>query len=125
MHSTLLRTNINEIRNEIVSILGRLPTNFDAVSKHISFSERVLPSKYVISRFSICPDNRNLGVGNTLIRHLIDQIGDYDVMLTVIKDNVSAIRLYEKNGFEVIDEIYGYGDKQKNGYVVCLIMKKG
>lgn len=51
-----------------------------------------------INQFEIEPLHRNCGKGNLLLKKMIHTVKK-DITLEVKKDNISAIKLYEKNGF--------------------------
>lgn len=54
-------------------------------------------------------DYRGLGIGDILIKKIIQISGYSPLELVVIKDNIAAIRLYQKNGFVAVDEFLDYG----------------
>lgn len=51
-----------------------------------------------INQFEIETLHRNCGKGNLLLKEMIETVKK-DISLEVKKDNISAIKLYEKNGF--------------------------
>lgn len=51
-----------------------------------------------INQFEIEESERNSGKGNLLLKYLIDTVKK-DITLEVREDNISAIHVYEKNGF--------------------------
>ncbi len=51
-----------------------------------------------INQFEIETFHRNCGKGNLLLKKMIETV-KRDITLEVKKDNISAIKLYEKNGF--------------------------
>ena len=51
-----------------------------------------------INQFEIETLHRNCGKGNLLLKKMIETVKK-DISLEVKKDNISAIKLYEKNGF--------------------------
>lgn len=51
-----------------------------------------------INQFEIETLHRNCGKGNLLLKKMIETVKK-DITLEVKKDNISAIKLYEKNGF--------------------------
>jgi len=51
-----------------------------------------------INQFEITLSKRNSGKGDILLKYLIDNIKK-DITLEVKEDNLSAIHVYEKNGF--------------------------
>lgn len=67
-------------------------------------------------------DKRNQGIGNELLNYVLNVYkgNNYYIILEVDEKNSSAIRLYEKNGFSVIDKRLNY---YKNGNN-ALIMKR-
>lgn len=75
-----------------------------------------------IDLLSIFVDNkhRKKHIGTSLIKHLVDNYPDKDIILEVAEDNKAAIGLYEKLGFKTINirKKY-YNDKD------ALVMKRG
>ena len=51
------------------------------------------------------PEFRGKGVANGLINHIMEVSPYKEYVLEVIDDNVGAIKLYEKLGFEVIEKV--------------------
>lgn len=60
-----------------------------------------------IDQFEINKIHRNCGKGQLLLTFLIEHV-DKDITLEVRKDNLPAIHLYEKNGFQRIAIRPGY-----------------
>jgi ribosomal protein S18 acetylase RimI-like enzyme len=57
-----------------------------------------------ITRLGVHPDAQHQGVGSAL---LLKGMGDADVViLTVQKDNLAAIKLYFKHGFEIVGHLH-------------------
>ena len=52
-----------------------------------------------INQFEVESTKRNQGKGNLLIKELINKVKK-DITLEVKEDNIPAIKLYEKNGFQ-------------------------
>jgi ribosomal protein S18 acetylase RimI-like enzyme len=48
-------------------------------------------------------ENRNFHIGDELVKTVLAYAKDYviQVHLTVVKDNLSALKLYEKHGFKI------------------------
>lgn len=67
-------------------------------------------------------DKRNQGIGNELLNYVLNVYkgNNYYIILEVDEKNSLAIKLYEKNGFSVIDKRLNY---YKNGNN-ALIMKR-
>lgn len=49
------------------------------------------------------------GVGQYLFQSILRRFKDKKLILYVYKDNIRAIRIYEKYGFKVVDTAYGLG----------------
>ncbi len=54
-----------------------------------------------INQIEVLNEYRNLGIGNKLIKELINNY-NYDITLEVRVDNTYAIKLYEKNNFRKV-----------------------
>jgi len=52
-----------------------------------------------INQFEIKKEKRNLGNGDLLLKKMLE-IVDKDITLEVRENNIPAIKVYEKNGFE-------------------------
>lgn len=58
-----------------------------------------------LSNFAIHPDHRRRGLGETVLRHVLDKIkaqGAREIFLEVRPSNTAAIRLYDKLGFQIL-----------------------
>ncbi len=60
------------------------------------------PDVIYISNVCVHEKFRNQGVGNALLRYLLEQNGNIDFELDVLCDNSAAIHLYSKFGFEIL-----------------------
>lgn len=59
---------------------------------------------YELEAIVVDPNYRNKGIGNSLINYFIDNYVRFeDILLEVAVNNDSAINLYKKNGFEIIN----------------------
>jgi len=60
----------------------------------------------VINLIEIHPDYQNRGLGSTLIQDILTEAHQHSlpVLLSVLKANDAAHRLYERLGFEIIEE---------------------
>ena len=59
---------------------------------------------------NVCVDSnyRGKGIATKMMRYLFDIYKDKDFVLEVLKENSSTVKLYERNGFEIIDEYAGF-----------------
>lgn len=76
-----------------------------------------------ITNLCIDPAYRKMGVGESLLRFYLGHTEGESVYLDVLADNPNAIRLYEKYGFKILNEYYGFSGKDSP--VRCYHMKKG
>lgn len=60
---------------------------------------------------NICVDSnfRHCGVGSFILQKLIAKVGKNNMELSVLSDNIPAIKLYTKYGFVKVKESYEYG----------------
>ncbi len=61
------------------------------------------PTTGHITQLCVSPEARGYGIGYEMLRHCVNELTAYgctEVSLTVTSSNVSAIRLYERSGFE-------------------------
>ena len=77
---------------------------------------------YNIINLCIDADYRKMGVGEGLLRFYLSQSNGESVYLDVLADNPGAIRLYERCGFEILQEYYGFSGSSSP--VRCYHMKR-
>lgn len=68
----------------------------------------------------VAPEYQNRGIGSLLIDYVMSEISQ-EVQLMTLEVNVNnhnAIKLYEKFGFEVINERKNYYDGKENAYLM-------
>ena len=72
---------------------------------------------------NVCVDSncRGQGIGSFIVQKLIATVGSNNIELSVLKDNVAAVKLYTKFGFIIVKECYEYGGYQKPK-VLCYSM---
>lgn len=66
-----------------------------------------------IQNLGIVPEHRGSGVGSELLRRSLigfKQVGIESVSLEVTAQNRSALKLYERTGFEVVEVVYKHAD---------------
>jgi ribosomal protein S18 acetylase RimI-like enzyme len=64
-----------------------------------------------LAAMGVVPDARNKGTGSWAMERLLDDArlrGDREMVLEVIEQNISAVHLYKKYGFEVVRRLVGY-----------------
>lgn len=87
---------INELKNNPFAVIKVLEENKKIIG-YIYYSD--IYDRAEINQIEIERIHRNCGKGNFLLRNVIESV-DKSFTLEVNKNNISAIRLYEKNGFE-------------------------
>lgn len=85
-------------------------------------NESLSLSGYNITNVCIDSDFRHQGIGENLVNFYLSQIPKEIVHLDVIADNLSAIRLYKRCGFEIESKYYGFSGKEEN--LLCYHMVK-
>ena len=76
-----------------------------------------------ITNVAVSPSNRNLGIGDKLIKEALSQMkekGIIQVVLEVRVSNTPAIRLYEKNGFQTCGIRKGFYEFPKEDAYIML-----
>ncbi len=77
-----------------------------------------------IINFLINPKYQNKGYGSFLLNHTILKIMEFDkvkkIILNVNTNNSSAIKLYEKIGFQIIQKINNYYQLKDSAYLMEL-----
>lgn len=74
-----------------------------------------------LAGMAVVPEARRLGVGRELVRRLLDAArrrGDRRMVLEVIGQNESAVRLYEREGFMRQRRLAGFAGRVPDGLVV-------
>jgi ribosomal protein S18 acetylase RimI-like enzyme len=68
------------------------------------------PDEIRLLDVSLLPEHRDIGLGAELLRRLIaeSQHGEKPLRHSVYKENVSAMRLYHRLGFEVVEDFEVY-----------------
>lgn len=86
-----------------------IPESFDSVSKY--FTQTYNYKHYLVGACNVCvkEGHRGMHIGTFLLESLLEEIADEDVQLTVLKDNISAVKLYQKQGFVIVGEFMDYG----------------
>lgn len=77
----------------------------DKITGYIYYSD--IYERAEINQFEVKTTHRNCGKGNELLKHLIEKL-QKNITLEVKQTNVSAIHLYEKNGFKKVAIRKGY-----------------
>ena len=90
------KTIEEELQNNPFAKILILKEN-DEVIGYIYYSD--IYERAEINQFEINSIHRNCGKGNILLQKMISVV-DKDITLEVREDNLPAIKLYEKNGFE-------------------------
>ena len=65
-----------------------------------------------LARIGVMPTMQKQGIGSVLLKHIINAMADkgYDGMrFTAWKNNLAALALYNKNGFEKCGEVFRFG----------------
>ena len=103
-------TNIDEIKNSFINIdENKEELKNNPFGKYLILKENNEIIGYIyysdiyeraeINQFEINKIHRNCGKGDILLKKLINKL-QKDITLEVREDNINAIHVYEKNGFE-------------------------
>lgn len=74
-----------------------------------------------INNIQILKEYRNMGLGQALIKSILDYYKDPDIVgatLEVAEDNLSAISLYRKMGFNEVGKRPGYYENKKTAILM-------
>ena len=66
---------------------------------------------------------RGKGVGEALIRSVLEEFSTSTIVLDVLEDNRNAIELYKKCGFQEYEHDYGYSQYKKKPMCFRMILK--
>lgn len=99
----------------------RTPDSFDSVSDY--FNKTYNYKHFLVGACDICvkKEYRGQHIGDFILKELLEEIGNQDVQLTVLKDNIAAVKLYENNGFTKVWEFDDYGGHNAPK-VACYVM---
>ncbi|MBD3285933.1 ribosomal-protein-alanine N-acetyltransferase [candidate division WOR-3 bacterium] len=88
---------------------------------------RLTGTELHIINTAVEPSMRRQGVGTRLLRFLTDKARDKGALwayLEVRKNNLAAIRLYQKHGFGIVDTIPGYYEDGSDAYLMAAAVGK-
>lgn len=110
----------NEVEIAFVEAGVQLPASFSAVSEYFKEAHNYLPE---VKACNVCVRKkyRRCGVGDFMVKEVIRMAGNSNIVLTVMTENIAAVKLYEKNGFKALYEFEDYGG-YKQDKVKCYQM---
>ena len=116
-YNKYLRWNPDILRSAFIMANVKIPESFYSASQY--FLKTYNYSHLPVSACNVCvhEDYRGQGVGSFIIKELLNEVGNVDIQLTVLKDNIPAIKLYEKFGFKIIEEFNDYGGYQQDDVI--------
>ena len=84
--------------------------NFEYVSKAYFTTEAATPPENHIEVIACCvmPQFRKKGIGKLLLNWMNEKYPTKTRTLDVLSNNIAAIRLYQKSGFEIVEEYRGF-----------------
>lgn len=89
--------------------------NFELISNQ-KLAPKLIPNMVYLESLSVLSSYRNLGIGNRLLNHLIDETKNkfiHEIVLHVHVENKEAIEWYKRHGFEQKDLIKDYYKNQQ------------
>lgn len=112
----------DEVQSAFIEAGVALPESFDAVNEYFKQAHNYLPE---VKACNVCvrKEHRNKGVGDFMVKEVIKLAGNSNITLSVLKDNVAAVKLYKNNGFKKLYEYKDYGGYGKPK-VACYSMIK-
>lgn len=104
-----VRWNPDVVKTAFLIAGVKIPESFYAVSHY--FTKTYNYSHLQVAACNVCvrKEYRGQGVGSFMMANLLDEAGNNDIQLSVLKTNKAAINLYEKFGFKIIEEFNDYG----------------
>lgn len=97
------------IKGKAINKVGGLK-DFDEV-KNLKMAPKMIPDAVYIESLAVLPAYGNLGIGKSLLNHLIEETKKkfiHEIVLHVQTTNKSVIEWYEHQGFTKVDEIKDY-----------------
>lgn len=113
--------NSDSVRLAYMELGIKMPDCAKSANDYLSQSFSRIGAKSVACNICVSGAYRHVGIGDFLVKKIISIAGRNPIELCVIADNIPAVKLYQKNGFEIIDqklEYGGYGQKE----VLCYSM---
>ncbi len=99
----------------------KMPDSAKAANEYLSQSFSRIGAKSVACNICVNGLYRHMGIGDFLVKKIISIAGRNPIELCVIADNVPAVKLYQKNGFKIVDEKLEYGGYGQEN-VLCYSM---
>lgn len=96
-----------------------------SVNKHYftKIPELIKNDKVYIACVCVNRKYRGKGVGEALIRSVLEEFSTSTIVLDVLEDNRNAIELYKKCGFQEYEHDYGYSQYKKKPMCFRMILK--
>lgn len=88
---------------------------------------RIAGPEAELMTLAVDPDHRRKGVGSSLVTALLSKAGAAaarEVLLEVADDNLAAMKLYEKQGFEAVGYRKDYYQGPRGAKVTAVVMRK-
>ena len=88
----------------------------------------MVEDEYHLNNIAVDADYRKQGIGKKLMKKMIEFVTKSDgqnILLEVMHENSSAIRLYEKMGFKVVGDRKDYYTKGQHAICFNLELKNG
>ncbi len=99
----------DSIRLAYMELGIKMPNSAKAANEYLSQSFYKIGAKSVACNICVNANYRHMGIGDFLVKKIISIAGRNPIELSVIADNIPAVKLYKKNGFKIIDEKLEYG----------------
>ena len=99
----------------------KMPDSAKAANEYLSQSFSRIGAKSVACNICVNADYRHMGIGDFLVKKIISIAGRNPIELCVIAENIPAVKLYENNGFKIIEEKLEYGGYGQED-VLCYAM---
>ena len=98
-----------------------IPPSFDEVCEYFTSAHNYTPETKACN-VCVAPEFRGQGIGDYMVKQLINTAGKSDITLTVLATNMAAINLYQKNGFKILYDFDDYGGyKRPKAKCYCMI----
>jgi ribosomal-protein-alanine acetyltransferase len=78
-----------------------------------------------ILMLSVKKEHRRQGIASYLLKNFIKEISTINIKqieLEVKRKNISAIKFYQKNGFEIVDIVENFYQNNEDAYIMKLII---
>lgn len=114
-----------EMKNIFYESMIEIPPSFYEVSEYFVNVFEHAQSGIHFCNMVVSKEHRKKGIASFMLEKIIKISGRNNIELSVLADNIAAIKLYKKFGFVIIDEFDDYGGYNKPKVKCYKMYKEG